>query len=362
MDEGGVLQASPLHALRLTKGRYFASTKTLDDSFLIALMDHLIPFDEHKRLRILNQYQILDTPPEVAFDRLTQLAAKLFKMPVALVSFIDADRQWLKSCFGTATFEIEREEAFCAHTILSDQVLVVDNLAQDSRFANFLKVIGPPNVRFYAGAPLKARDGQLIGTLCVLDFVPRTLNVSEQEILADLAAIVVDELEMRLAGREMRDNAMDLRHLAQQNHQQAIAIENLRSGVIMTDPHLPDNPIVFANPGFYELTGYSPSEVLGRNCRFLQGPETNQGTIQEMRDAIKAQRYWYGIVLDYHKDGSKFVNEVSITPVFDENNEIYSFVGVQNDVTERENARELLEQGVAERTADLAQSKLEILQ
>ncbi|RYZ89580.1 MAG: HD domain-containing protein [Proteobacteria bacterium] len=283
-------------------------------------------------------------------------------MPVALVSFLDADRQWLKSCFGIPSFDMGRDEAFCAYTILSDEVLVVDNLAEDSRFANFLKVVGPPNVRFYAGAPLIARNGHRIGTLCILDFVPRTFDAEQKEILADLAAITVDALEMRLDGQELHQSAVALRDMVNQNHQQATAIENLRGGVIMTDPKQPDNPIVFANAGFYKLTGYDKSEVLGRNCRFIQGPKTEQQVVNEMRDFIAAEKPWYGVVTDYHKDGSPFINEVSITPVFDENNEIFSFVGVQNDVTERENARELLEERVMERTADLAHSKLEILQ
>ncbi|RYF44408.1 MAG: hybrid sensor histidine kinase/response regulator, partial [Cytophagaceae bacterium] len=283
-----------------------------------------IPANEDERLEVLNEYQILDTPPEIAFERLTQLAAKLFKMPVALISLIDMERQWLKSCFGTATFDIDRDESFCAYTILSDQVLVVDDLSLDARFANFLKVIGPPNARFYAGAPLKARNGQRIGTLCVVDFVPRHFDETQQSILADLAAITVDEMEMRLVGRELRDNAVSLRDALQENNQRAIAIQNLTGGVIITDPRQADNPIVFANPGFYELTGYTPSDVLGRNCRFLQGPKTDPAIVQEMRDAVKYRTRWQGVVLDYRKDGTQFINQVSINPVFDDKGEIHS--------------------------------------
>ncbi|HMJ12916.1 MAG TPA: diguanylate cyclase [Polyangiaceae bacterium] len=159
------------------------------------------PPRETERLAALRRYAVLDTPPERAFDRITALAARLFDVPIALVSLVDADRQWFKSCLGLDVRETSRDLAFCAHAILAEEPLVVPDATQDERFVNNALVAGPPRFRFYAGAPLRTPDGFLVGTLCVLDRRPRTLSAKELTVLVDLAAMVVDELELRLAVR-----------------------------------------------------------------------------------------------------------------------------------------------------------------
>jgi len=284
-------------------------------------MNAPLPPNEGERLRALRRYAILNTPPEAGFDRITRLAARLLKVPVALVSLVDENRQWFKSCYGFDGRETSRELSFCAHAILADGLTVVPDVTLDPRFADNLLVTGAPGVRFYAGAPLKSSDDHSLGTLCVLDVVSRELNAEEQATLGDLAAMVADELELRLAIRE--------------RSQQAAAIVNLSSGVLVTDPNEPDSPITFSNPGFSAMTGYGPEEVLGRNCRFLQGPETNQMTVAGMREAIAARRIFQGVILNYRKDGTPFWNELTIGPVFDSNGALVNFVGLQSDVTER---------------------------
>jgi PAS domain S-box-containing protein len=141
----------------------------------------------------------------------------------------------------------------------------------------------------------------------------------------------------------------------------ATAIGNLPNGVIITDPNLPDNPIIFANDGFCAMTGYSMEEVRGQNCRFLQGPQTDRATVQEIRQALGKQEGWRAMLLNYRKDGTPFLNELNINPVFDDTGQLLSFVGLQTDVTEREQARQVLEERVQARTADLNQSQIEIL-
>jgi putative two-component system response regulator len=162
-------------------------------------------------------------------------------------------------------------------------------------------------------------------------------------------------------GDAVRASEPILRRITIENSQLATAVANLTSGVVITDPGLPDNPIIFANPGFYAITGYCAQETIGRNCRFLQGPDTDHAIVQEIRDAIAARRPFAGVILNYRKDGTPFVNELAINPVFDDTGELLSFVGLQNDVTEREQSRQLLEQRVNERTSDLAQSQAEVL-
>ncbi len=156
-----------------------------------------IPPNETERLAELLQYRILDTDPEDAFDRVTRLAAKVMGAPIALVSFVDKDRQWSKSRYGLEADETPRASAFCAHAIMESKVMVVDDAAADPRFRDNPHVVADPSIRFYAGAPLRSPRGNNLGTLCVMDKKPRTLSPEDRGLLADLAAVVMDEVELR---------------------------------------------------------------------------------------------------------------------------------------------------------------------
>lgn len=310
-------------------------------------MSATTPVNESRRLQTLRDYHIVDTPPEAAFERIAGLAARLLNMPMAMVSFVTEDRQWVKASHGIDLGLVSRETSFCARAILDTQVLVTEDARLDSRFEQNRLVTGPPFIRFYAGAPLRAPNGENLGSMCVLDSKPRSFSPKQQATLEDLAAIVVDELELR---RALRTNA-----------RLVVAINSSTSGVVVTDPNLPNHPIVFANPGFYETTLFTPEEVIGFNCRFLQGAETDPKQVQEIREAIAERRSYSGILLNYRKDGTPFLNELIINPVFDEYGKLVNFVGLQNDVTARESAKMYLEQQVAERTAELGDSQIEIL-
>ena len=164
--------------------------------------------DEYQRLEALARYDILDTLPEEAFDRLANLAARIFRTPIALVSLIDEERQWFKACLGLDLRQTDRSLSFCAHAILGEGVMVVPDATQDPRFVGNALVTGTPNIRFYAGAPLVTPDGHKLGTLCVIDDVPRPgLEADERANLTDLAALVVDELELRHAQKTLENEA-----------------------------------------------------------------------------------------------------------------------------------------------------------
>ena len=137
---------------------------------------------------------MLDTPPEERFDRYTRIAAELFSVPTALISLVDRDRQWFKSRHGLEEAEQSRETAFCAHAILDHAMLLVPDALEDSRFADNPLVTGLPRVRFYAGAPLAAPDGSLVGTLCLIDQRARQLDEQQLGLLRDLADLVEAEL------------------------------------------------------------------------------------------------------------------------------------------------------------------------
>lgn len=164
------------------------------------------PDDEAQRLAALYRYQILDTEAEEAYDDLVKIAAAICDMPMATVSLIDADRQWIKAWVGLeGSRELPRELSFCAHTLLApDQVMVVPDTSEDPRFRDNPAVVGAPGIRFYAGAPLRDVDGLAIGTLCVMDRQPRQLQPLQLEALDALSRQVSARLELRRVSRELK--------------------------------------------------------------------------------------------------------------------------------------------------------------
>ncbi|MDX2088778.1 MAG: diguanylate cyclase [Kofleriaceae bacterium] len=159
------------------------------------------PANELQRLAALRRYMLLDTLPEPEFDRITSLVAQLLDMPIALMSLVDEDRQWFKSAVGFEGKETSRDTAFCAHAINDRTPLVVPDAHRDERFDDNPFVVGAPNVRFYAGAPLTTLDGFALGTLCVIDRKPRELTAQQLSLLSSMAAVVVDLVEARLGFR-----------------------------------------------------------------------------------------------------------------------------------------------------------------
>ena len=152
------------------------------------------PPDERDRLAELEQLGILDTPAEERFDRYTRLVKRLFDVPIALVSLVDADRQWFKSKQGLDAEETSREVSFCGHAILQTKPLVVEDASSDQRFVDNPLVRGDPNIRFYAGFPLRGPGGHAVGTLCVIDQRPRSFSEEDIETLSDIGAMVAREL------------------------------------------------------------------------------------------------------------------------------------------------------------------------
>ena len=153
---------------------------------------------EKDRLDALYRMEVLDKPAEETFDRITRLTKNVLEMPIVLISLIDENRQWFKSNQGLDASETPRDIAFCDHTIRKSEPMVVKDTLLDQRFADNPLVIGEPGIRFYAGAPLRTRDGFNIGTLCVIDIKPRTISGQHLDVLEDLARLVVDEMELRL--------------------------------------------------------------------------------------------------------------------------------------------------------------------
>ncbi len=176
-------------------------------------MNTPLPENEARRLEVLRQYDILDTPPEQAFDDLALLAAQICQTPIAMVSLVDGNRQWFKSKIGLEATETAREVAFCAHTILNrHEVLEVSDASADPRFADSPLVTADPHIRFYAGAPLVTPDGQALGALCVMGREPRVLTEDQRAALRALSRQAVAQLELRRQAAQLAREVGERRH------------------------------------------------------------------------------------------------------------------------------------------------------
>lgn len=192
---------------------------------------HIIPDDEPLRIAAVHRYDILDTPRDGTFDRITRLASALLHVPIAIVSVVDTDRIWFKSAHGLDVDEIGRDPGLCASAILHEGTWVVTDAAVDPRTLANPLVAGEFGLRFYAGVPLRTNDGYNLGTLCVIDRTPRRLTDEEESILVDLSAIVIDELELRLAARTAAANVATRARQATELHDdvvQALTVAKLQ--------------------------------------------------------------------------------------------------------------------------------------
>lgn len=217
-----------------------------------------VPENEELRLKALRSYRILDTLPESAYDDITFIASMICGAPLSAVSLIDERRQWFKSRRGLKDQETARETAFCAHAISGTGLFTVPDTHQDERFRDNPFVVGDPNLRFYAGAPLVTPSGHSVGTLCVMDQRPRELTAEQEDALRRLSVQVVALLELGKRVQELADTKKDL--------EEALDLQNavLNSAdfsIISTDVHGLINGF---NAGASRLLGYAPTELVGR--------------------------------------------------------------------------------------------------
>ncbi|MDB5229559.1 MAG: serine/threonine protein phosphatase [Chitinophagaceae bacterium] len=157
---------------------------------------------ELERLQTLMRYDVLDTPADGSFDRVTKMAAKIFNVPIALITLVDEDRIWFKSKYGLDVEQIGKDPGLCSSAILSDEVYLIEDARNDPRCLTNPLVRGEFGLQFYAAAPLVTTDGYRLGNLCIIDKEKRTLTTEQQEILQMMAGIVMDELELRLQARK----------------------------------------------------------------------------------------------------------------------------------------------------------------
>jgi len=421
-----------------------------------------LPKNEQERLADLHRLEILDTPPEERFDRITRLAVRLLHVPMALVSLVDANRQWFKSCQGLSATQTDRDVSFCGYTILKERTLVIEDALKDERFADNPLVTGPPHIRFYAGHPLHGPQGQKVGTLCLLDSRPRRFGAERIRDLQDLAALVESELNatqlsllmesladgilifdeqgsiesvnpasermfaylpgsltgvgvselipeffprqrdatgndrllnlqlekkgvrLELAGKrrngetfplelslgEMRwggrcryigvvHDLTERKLIEERLRLQATALESAANGIVITDHQ---GTIQWVNPAYSQLTGSSAAEAIGQKAWYLKPLPDGSLPHPAIWKTVSAGQVWHGELANRSKDGSCYIEEMTITPVVDATGVISHCVAIKQDVTARKQAEEQLLETVRQleeqyRVAETARSE-----
>lgn len=293
-----------------------------------------IPDDEAQRIATLHALNILDTPLEERFERITRLARHILAVPVALVSLVDSKRQWFKSCQGLDVRETPRNISFCGHAILGSDVFVVEDALLDARFADNPLVIGEPHIRFYAGQPLRTKNGSGLGTLCIIDYKPRHLSETELTLLRDLAAMVEDELDVHdthAANIALHDN---------ENRLHAI-LDNVIDGIITISER---GIIESFNHAAETIFGYTAAEVIGSNVKMLM-PEPYHGEHDGyLHNYVTTERKKIiGIgreVIGRRKDGSTFPMDLAVSEM--KIGDLRMFTGIVRDLSQRQQAERLL--------------------
>jgi PAS domain S-box-containing protein len=198
----------------------------------------------------------------------------------------------------------------------------------DVEFSSHAAAELSPGIRSFIGVPVILADDTFYGTLCAVDPETQTLSPQQANLLVVLARLLATQIERQQVEREL------------QLRNRAIAASN--NGILITDPNLPDNPIIYSNESVLRITGYSEDELIGRNCRLLQDQDRNQPELDKLRKAIREDHDCRVLLRNYRKDGTLFWNELSVSPVYDESGRVINHIGVQNDVTERKRAEEAL--------------------
>jgi diguanylate cyclase (GGDEF)-like protein/PAS domain S-box-containing protein len=317
-----------------------------------------LPDNEPQRLALLYALDLLDSPNEPVFDTLTRLAARTLRVPTALVSLLDTNRQWFKSRAGLDAAETPRSQAFCAHTILKDEPLVVHDARLDPRFRDNPLVTGPLAVRAYAGVPLRSVEGLALGTLCVLDQSPREFTADELATLADLADLARQELLRREASLQARTLAQaDGRLLAQRGALVQTLFEHAAVGMAMVGL---DGSWLRVNQRICDILGRPAAALIGHTFQAVTHPDDLNADLTQMQALLQGERDQYAMEKRYLRpDGTVVWGQLTVGIVREHGVPAW-FVATVDDISSRkatEHAlamlRDDLERRVLDRTEQL---------
>jgi PAS domain S-box-containing protein len=289
-------------------------------------MNFLVCNNEASRLEALRQYQILDTPPEEAFDDLAFLAAQICNTPIALINLIDANRQWFKAKVGLDVQEMPRDTGFGSICIENGEVLIIPDTLADERFAtNPIVTYGGLCVRFYAGVPLLAPGGEAIGTLCIGDRVPRQISPKQVEALQAFSRLVVRQLEIR-------QTLAELASIKQEYKQgQETLLDIVTDAIVVQDL---SNKILLWNKNSEKLYGWKSEEAIGKQSDELFSIEALPQNLEIYQTVLK-DGYWQGELQKTSKSGKKLIVESRWTLINDEHSQAKSILAVDTDITEK---------------------------
>ena len=318
-----------------------------------------IPPDEAERLKLLQALNLLDTPAEPAFDRITRLVAHILQVPIALVSLVDAERQWFKSRVGLETTETPRQVAFCTHAIMQSAPLIVEDATQDVRFSRNPLVTDNPQIRFYAGVPIRTSAGLAMGTLCAIDTEPRTLSQEEIHALIDLADIVSKEVQLRetilltrshLTHSEKTVQAVEARFRT--------VFERAGAGIALVAP---DGGWLRVNDALCQIVGYSQEELAHMTFQDITHPDDLDSDLSMLQQLEAGEIESYELEKRYIcKNGRIVWIYLIVTKQMNLRGELEYFVSIVKDIQARKTAesslaalRQTLEERVMARTQDL---------
>lgn len=302
-----------------------------------------LPPNEEQRLTRLRGLGILDTLPQKAFDDISALAQAICGTPVALITLIDRDRQWFKSRVGVDITETARELAFCSHAILEpDKVTVVEDMCKDARFQHNPLVTGPHNVRFYAGAPIVTPDGFALGTVCVVDQMPRHLHSMQISALSRLSGLVATLIEHERA-RQLE--AARCARAAHQEHEELIAMA--ASGLDLQAYIDADGIYRHVNQTFLNYVGATRDEVIGSTMKERLGEATYNLVGARMARVMAGETVIYQRISHFKAAGTRHM-EIALLPVRDPHGQVTGVVMRGRDIQELKNKEIQLGQTIAQ--------------
>ena len=297
--------------------------------------------DETGRLEALQRYKVLETPPEGVLDDLTRIAAYVCQTPIALLTLVDAQRQWFKSRIGLSLSETPRQLSFCAHAIHATDLYVVEDMRRDEGFADHPLVVGDPFIRFYAGVPLRTADGHAIGTLAVADAVPRQLTPEQLDALRVLGRQVMAQLELRRQAFDtdrLRD--AEQRRAAEDRFRQLA--ESIQQVFWMTDPR---GALLYVSPAFETIFGRSCESLIASPGVWMDAVHPDDRERVEQAAYARSRRGEYDEVYRIVRpDGAvRWIRDRAFH-MYDEAGELYRLVGTAADITEQRQLEEQLQQ------------------
>ncbi|NWD71327.1 PAS domain S-box protein [Pseudomonas gingeri] len=319
----------------------------------------MLPHTEAGRLKLLRALEVLDTAAEPVFDRITRLLSNTLKVPIALVSLVDSDRQWFKSRVGLDATQTPRDISFCTLAIEQEHTMVVPDALNDPRFSSNPLVISNPHIRFYAGAPIRSIDGYALGTLCAIDSEARTLTEEGRQVLEDFAGLVSREFQMREAAMLSRS------HITHSAAAFAASEARLKTAFALAPTGIAavagNGRFLSLNSAFCSIVGYEADELMTLSFQDITHPDDLDSDLTLLRQLTHGEIDRYQLEKRYrHKNGTSVWVDLHVAKLLSVSGDLEYYIATVQNIQRRKETeatlqalRHSLEQRVEERTAEL---------